>query len=128
MHYRLRYDRDNFMVADISSHEIRAKLGNPFILRHNPISPWAEMWQPLVMTFSDESDAKNVVALPDITVWFTDNLILSQKAYDIVFSTLEPYGEFLPVRCENIPYWVFHLTYITGIDAVDEERSERFID
>jgi len=128
MIYRLRYDRENFLVFYISPHEIGAKLGNPFVLRRNPISAWKENWKPLSVEFADESDKKDVTAPPDITVWFTDNLVLNQRAYQALQDTLSPYGEFLPVHCEGIEYWVLHITKCADPGAIDEKNSARHID
>lgn len=110
------------MLFEIWPDEIEAKLGDMFILQE-PV--WKDFWKPLNAKFSDESDKGKVVKLPDITCWFTDRLALNQKAYDLLATQLEPYGELLPVTCEGVPYWVLHVTKKTGMDVVDLSKSER---
>lgn len=122
MIYRLRFDRFNYLVFDISAQEIEYKLGDFFLLQE-PL--WKDFWKPLEAKFSDDSDDGNTINLPDITCWFTDRLALNQTAYKALASTLAPYGEILPVTCEGIPYWIFHPTKKTGMDAVDLNKSER---
>lgn len=122
MVYRLRFDRFNFLVGDISLAEIKAKLGNIFAL---DAPQWADIWVPLEIQFSDDSDRQNVTTPPDISCWFTNELILNEKAYLAIGEQLEPYGELLPANCEGIGYWVLHVTRRTGMDAVDLEQSAR---
>lgn len=125
MIYKLRYDRFKFLVFEIMPDEVEEKLGDFFIL-HEPL--WTDFWKPLNAIFFDDSDNKNVITPPDITCWFIDNLVLNEKAYQLLSETLAPYGELLPVKCEGIPYWVLHITQFTKIDAVDEDKSERVIE
>ena len=128
MVYKLRYDRDNYSVFHLSDYEIELKLGDSFLLKRQPVSPWGSFWKTLNCEFDNESDENDVLSPPDITLWFTDNLVLSQKAYDLLSAELESYGEFLPLMCEGIPYWVLHVTKIVGVDGVDAEKSSRVID
>jgi hypothetical protein len=122
MIYRLRFDRFNYRVFDISAYEIEFMLGDMFLL-DEPL--WREFWKPLCAQFSDDSDNQNVMKLPDITCWFTDRLALNKTAYDALSSALEPYGELLPVTCEGVPYWIMHVTQRTGMDVVDLTKSQR---
>lgn len=122
MIYRLRFDRFNFLVGDISLAEVKAKLGHIFAL---DAARWADFWVPLDIQFSDDSELQNVTTPPDITCWFTNELILNHKAYQAIGKDLEPYGELLPANCEGIGYWILHVTSQTGMDAVDLEHSER---
>ena len=123
--YKLRFDRFNYMVFEIDPHLIAAQFGNIFAL-NKPF--WMDFWQPLDSRFIDESDKKNVLAVPDITCWFTDNLVLNTKAYNAIGDTLATYGELLPIKCEGIPYWILHVTKNTGMEAVDLNKSERIIE
>lgn len=125
MHYKLRFDRSNYLVGDISLKEVGAKLGNPFAL-DAPL--WKDIWQPLHIQFRDDSDKQNVATPPDITCWFTNELILNEKAYEAIGSHLEPYGELLPAKSEYVSYWVFHVTKRLGMDVIDETMSERIVE
>ena len=127
MIYRLSCDRQNYMAFDISFDEIEYKLGNVFAL-HDPTSKWLDFWQPLSGYFYDHSDQSNVIKVPDITTWFLGDLMLNEVAYEEMKDHLSPYGEFLPITVEGIPYWVLHVTKFTDMSYVDHESSERFID
>ncbi|MCX2780930.1 imm11 family protein [Microbulbifer thermotolerans] len=125
MIYRLGFDRENYLVGDISLDEIKAKMGDYFALDRDC---WSEIWRPPEIVFTDESDKKNVTNPPDITCWFTDDLILNELAVNKISHEIEPYGELLPATCEGIPYWVLHVTQKTGMDTVDLENSKRTVE
>lgn len=124
--YRLQFDRSNFLAAEIWPDEIHQKLGDPFILGRT--STWTDIWVPLEVKFHDLSDRGKILTPPDITVWFTSDLVLNEKAYRKLQEPLAEYGEFLPLKCEGNPYWLLHVFRITGMEAVNEQRSQRTID
>ena len=125
MIYRLRFDRFNFLVGDISLDEVKAKTGHYFAL-DAPL--WSDIWRPMEIAFRDDSDEQNVVIPPDITCWLTDNLFLNKTACDAIGGQLTKYGELLPCTCEGIPYWILHVTNKTGMDAIDLSKSERVVE
>ena len=127
MIYKLRFDRNKHLAFDISPEELESKLGEDhFFLLDEPI--WSSFWKPLDVQFHDDSDKKSVSSLPDITCWFTDQLVLSKKAYSSLYEALTPYGEFLPVKYNGSSFWVFHVTRLTGLDAINQPDSERIIE
>ena len=79
MIYRLRYDRFNFLVGDISFEEVKSKTGNYFAL---DADEWLSIWKPLEIKFRDDSDNQDVLTPPDITCWFTNELFLNSNAYE----------------------------------------------
>lgn len=127
MIYKLRFDRTKFLAFEISPDELEEKFGADHLFMLDEPT-WSTFWKPLNAKFIDFSDKKNVTMPPDITCWFTDQLVLNEKAYTLLADQLKPYGEFLPVTCEGIPYWVLHVTRLTGMDAVDEAQSSRHIE
>jgi hypothetical protein len=127
MIYKLRFDRNKHLAFDISPEELESKLGEDhFFLLDEPI--WSSFWKSLDVQFHDDSDKKNVSSLPDITCWFTDQLVLSEKAYSSLSEALTPYGEFLPVKYNGSSFWVFHITKLTGLDAINQPDSERLVE
>ena len=64
MIYKLRFDRFNFMLLNLSPSEIEEKLGDMFIF--DDANEWSESWKPLKGEFYDGSDKGNVITLPDI--------------------------------------------------------------
>lgn len=116
MIYKLRFDRNKYLVFDISPEKLEKKLGEDhfFLLDE---STWVDFWTSLDVQFHDDSDKKNISSLPDITCWFTDQLVLNDKAYNSLYEALSPYGEFLPVQYKEMPFWVLHVTKFTGLDV-----------
>ncbi len=126
MIYKLRHDRENFLSFDISAYDIEYILGDYFLL-DKPL--WAEFWQPINATFFDNSDEQNVIAMPDVSEWFGYNcLALNQKAFEILRSHLEKFGEFLPTQSEGILYWIFHSTKKTRMEHIDLNNSSSTTD
>jgi hypothetical protein len=126
MIYKLRADRANYLNFYIDAYTIEKTIGDFFLLYEDQ---WVDFWKPVPGTFSDDSDANNVVKVPDITVWETENcLALNQNAYDKLKQHLAGIGELLPVECEGTPYWLFHSTNKTGMEYVDLDESERQVD
>ncbi|BFM15464.1 hypothetical protein R50073_16470 [Maricurvus nonylphenolicus] len=127
MVYKLRSDRNNYLCAEISPDELEQKLGEDhFFLLDEPT--WVDFWVPMQVEFKDLSDNQNVTTPPDITCWFTDQLVLSEKAYNALKLDLEGHGEFLPLSCEGITYWLFHVTSVVPDEAVDQEHSHRDVE
>jgi len=127
MIYKLRFDRNEHLVFEISPEELEKKLGEDhFFLLDEP--KWAGFWKTLEAEFHDDSDDQNVQSLPDITCWFTDQLVLSDKAYRALSEVLDSYGEFLPVLYKDMPYWVFHVTKLTGLDVINSDDSSRVVE
>jgi hypothetical protein len=125
--YKLRFDRNKYLAFDISPEELEEKLGEDyFFMLDEPI--WSEFWQALEVKFHDDSDKKNISSLPDITCWFTDQLVLNERAYNTLSEVLAPYGEFLPVKYKETSYWVFHVTKLTKLDAINETDSARIVE
>lgn len=54
---------------------------------------------------------------PDITCWRGATLVISETAYLKLTETLSPYGEFLPITCNNIPYYIFNCLELATLDA-----------
>ncbi len=130
MIYQLSFNRYKFLVADIPLEEIYEKHGTyyPFQDEHEQeLESWQAIWKPLNIRFYNDSDS-NITAIPDITCWFTDQLIMNDKAFKHLKEPLKQYGEWLPTLCENIPYWLFHVNLKTDLSYVDNNKSQRNID
>lgn len=79
-------------------------------------------------SFFDGSDSGNVITLPDITLWSTDDIVCNEEAYTVLKNKLDSYGEWLPILIEGVSYWLLHVTKKTGMDFVDLNKSERIVD
>lgn len=115
------------MLFDIPPDNIEYMLGDIFLL-NDPTSTWSDFWKPLPGKFTDWSDKKNVLKIPDITVWFTNEIVLNKKGYEDLANSLNNYGEFLPITVEGKPYWVLHVTKFVTEDAINTLHSTRIID
>lgn len=127
MIYRVKYDRQNYMVFDISADEIEYGLGDIFLL-YDSASSWSEFWKPLNGRFLDDSDSQQLVKVPDVSTWFINELVLNDDAFSKLSVHLSKCGEFLPVAVEGIPYWILHVNKFIDMHAIDESKSERFLD
>ncbi len=122
--YKISQAPEEYMSFSISAEELTQKMGGRFKARFNG-KPQLENWtQPNAYFYSDEGCTK----IPDITCWAIGNLVLNQKAFDILGDTIAQYGEFLPTNCEGIPYYIYNSLSIIDDSAVDASKSEQDID
>ncbi|RUW60535.1 DUF1629 domain-containing protein [Mesorhizobium sp. M7A.F.Ca.US.008.03.1.1] len=78
-------------------------------------------WHPPEMEILREHDDGTLRQHSDFP-WLGEHvLMLRARALKVLRPTLEPYGEFLPLRADE-PISLFNVT--TVIDALDEERSK----
>ncbi|GAB2189147.1 hypothetical protein MAH1_07550 [Sessilibacter sp. MAH1] len=90
MTYQLSFNRHKFLVADIPLEEIYEKHGTyyPFQDEHEQeLESWQVIWKPLNIRFYNDSDS-NITAIPDITCWFTDQLIMNDKTFKRTVKTV----------------------------------------
>jgi hypothetical protein len=61
--------------------------------------------------------------LADITnVNYDPYPCFSQRAKDILGPHIDPLGQWLPLECEEAPYWLFNVTNV--VDALEVEKSK----
>ncbi|MFK5948917.1 MAG: hypothetical protein QM500_09145 [Methylococcales bacterium] len=123
--YRIRANHENFMVFSLKVEELYAKMGDDFLYHIDRTPVKQENWKAPTVTFRKPSDFKNANAIPDIADWVNSHLVFSQKAYDALSSQLESYGEFLPVICEGITYYIFNVLKLVDDSFIDLDKSER---
>jgi hypothetical protein len=83
----------------------------------------ADNWEPLRVSYTQNEDCGN--ALPDIGIWKSASLILSERAAEVLKPLISEYGEFLPVTCVGNTHYVFNC--LTNIDA-DKAASVRVME
>ena len=92
------------------------------ILQDNDGSPMAASWTPLPAAFVYDLEVAGAgliaVDLPRM-VGFV--FLLRPRALGLLSEHLSPYGEFLPIECDEDELVGFHCTNV--IDALDMERS-----
>src|SRR3989339_394973 len=80
-------------------------------------------WKPFELEYSTETEAEKKLPKGDFPSLLSgDLLVFSPKAVDCLKDLLNPYGEFLPVNCDNDDYILFNVTNV--IDALDFEKSD----
>lgn len=132
MVYRLKTNRNQFLMFDVSPDEWLEKLGEDYIFMLDD-PQWTSFWPSINGVFFNQSEVSGELpAVPDVSVWFMENLVLSDKAYNVLKldgpeSVLQA-GEFLPVSCEGVKYWVWHITSFVDDSAVDDQLSVREVE
>lgn len=80
-------------------------------------------WKPLRTGFSKIEGESNLI--PDVTLWIDATLFLSPRAYRVLFDSLKPYGEFLPVHIDSDVYYIFNC--LTAVDLESDDMSDKFV-
>ena len=60
---------------------------------------------------------------PDITAWNGANLVLNEKTYNALRDVLAPFGEFLPISLDEVPYHVFNCMRVVDVNAEESEQE-----
>lgn len=123
--YRIREDHDNFLMFNLTPDELRSKMGRRFRYFINRTPKAQPDWVKPDATFKKDTQIKGADKLPDISYWTTSHMVLNQKAYDVLSSNLEAYGEFLPVNVEGNSYYVFNTLKLVDESFINSDMSER---
>lgn len=125
--YKLKSDEIQYLTFFIETTEL-AKMGFDYDISYDEGKSKLGWWQTPNATFYEGEDYNNkALMVPDITV-YSGNLILNDAAYNKLVDVLSPYGEFLPVLSESIPYHLFHIQSTVDDSCIDRDNSEQFID
>lgn len=131
MIHRLKFDRNRFLSFDISPDEWIAKLGPSYLFMLDE-PRWREFWPDINGQFFNDSDGNDLPKVPDICVWFMQNLVLSSSAREGLecehSDWISGCGELLPLKCEGIDYYLWHIIHTASDDLVDEKLSERLVE
>lgn len=134
--YKILRDSDSFMEFAIDLEEMLDEIGQHtgelefmHFSQHNlKLQPY---WKKFQGTF--KKVRTGATQIPDITCWRGATLVLSEKAHNKLAETLTPYGEFLPITCNDAPYYIFNCLELAILDAAknasdssnnDETQSE----
>jgi hypothetical protein len=126
--YKVQPDQENYKSFNLDVEEIFTELGEAFEFNFPSLGiSVKEQWKTLSSgEFIQPPEFPNAIAIPDISEWQSGDLVLSEKAYELLEKYLSGYGEFLPVKCVNSTYYIFNVLNI--LDVVDKENSEQDID
>lgn len=82
----------------------------------------SENWQNITSEFI-QADAKGEHPIPDVSLWLTGaSLVLSSKAFSVLETLLSPFGEFLPVLCNNENFYIFNCLTLAEADPTQSEH------
>jgi hypothetical protein len=82
----------------------------------------AKWWPTMYAEFKQIED-KPPAAIPDICEWRGASIVLSPKAYKALRTTLNNFGEFLPVICERETYYIFNCLTFGQIDEINSKQD-----
>ena len=77
-------------------------------------------WEPIPIKRITEDEGQQWIS-GDFPSTEVGDLALNRKARDAIGRYLEPYGELLPLLCDDGEFWTLNVTCI--IDALNEKRS-----
>ena len=125
--YKLKSDYENFYSFMIENTELFSKMPSfsPKFKAKSRLQDWIE---PQASFFQSDNYRMKGVNIPDITTWLLGNLVLNEKAYNELRVYLAKSGEFLPVNCEGIKYYIFNALNIIPDDAIDKENTKSIIE
>ncbi|WKT60941.1 hypothetical protein Q2E61_01690 [Microbulbifer thermotolerans] len=131
MIYRLKFDRNRFLSFDITPEQWMEKLGPSYIFMLDE-PQWSDFWPPINGQFFNHSDGDKLPKVPEICVWFMHDLVLNAEVRKALEQDhpewIQSCGELLPIRCENIDYYVWHITHIVDDKCIDNTRSQRLLE
>ncbi|GMR16781.1 MAG: hypothetical protein BMS9Abin31_1161 [Gammaproteobacteria bacterium] len=125
MVYRLAANNDRYMVFHIEPKELRSKMGDDIKI-HMGAAPdkYINNWVKPNSTFYKPDNFPDAFDIPDLALW-GEYLVLNEKAYEVLHLKLDSYGEFLPVNCEGLTYYLFNvLKDAEDYNGLDEAESE----
>ncbi|MCW8125697.1 hypothetical protein [Microbulbifer halophilus] len=113
---------DHYLIFTIPTSEVLNKLGRkyPFHIKRGPDS-YTQVWkEPLEIVFKAGDDSRGE-SVPDLQV-MNGRIFFSQKAFDLIGSSLSQDGEFLPITYDGKTGYIFNPHVIAeDHDALDDK-------
>ncbi|PUA26709.1 MAG: hypothetical protein B0W54_23525 [Cellvibrio sp. 79] len=82
----------------------------------------SEGWKDISSEFI-QTETKQEHRIPDVSLWLTGaSLVLSPKAFSALEALLSPFGEFLPVLCNNENFYIFNCLSLAEADPAQSEH------
>lgn len=129
MVYQLKYERQSYKALQLDVMTIAKKLGDYGLITTLINAPLtgdslADKWKCIDTTLQNLSP--NGSEIPDISLWDSQGLYLSAKAYDALAITLKDDGEFLSIVVDGKPAFLFNCRVFGQEDLSLTER--RYLD
>lgn len=126
MVYQLKYLPKTYKALQLDIMTIVEQLGDYGLIAKLMNAPLtgdslAQEWQPIATTL--QSLAASGTEEPDISLWDSQGLYLSAKAYDALAADLKHEGEFLPIMVDGQPAYLFNCQSFAAEDLSLTERN-----
>lgn len=126
MVYQLKYLPKTYKALQLDIMTIADQLGDQALivkLMNAPLTAdsLAKEWQPIAASL--HSLAASGAEEPDISLWDSQGLYLSSKAYDALAADLKHEGEFLPITVDGKPAYLFNCQSFAAEDRSLTERN-----
>ncbi|RDH85989.1 MAG: hypothetical protein DIZ80_00515 [endosymbiont of Galathealinum brachiosum] len=121
--YKIKNDRENYYSLIIKNVELGSKMPNysPGFDATSRINDWVK---PGASFYESSGYIGDGIKFPDVSTWITGNLVLNEKAYNLLNENLRVSGEFLPISIEGIDYYVFNTLKVIDDNLINTENSE----
>ncbi|WP_299594578.1 DUF1629 domain-containing protein [uncultured Microbulbifer sp.] len=122
MIYRLDFERECYSCINLDQDDMEDLMGDLYYPEGLPLSNvWVEMEGELY----DGLGKSRQLSTPDIASW-EGTPVLNERAYQLLAGTLEASGEFLPIKIEKKPWFVFNtLATTNAVDLAHSEQNRR---
>lgn len=126
MVYQLKHDPKNYKALQLDVMTIAEQLGDFSLittLMNAPLTgeSLASKWK--CVETSLQSLSKSGIKTPDISLWDSQGLYLSSKAYDALGDVLKSDGEFLSIKVDGEPAYLFNCQVFGQEDISLTERK-----
>jgi hypothetical protein len=91
------------------------------IVYHFDGRPLLTSWKKWVLDILYDDDMNRKLPPSDFPSFAPHIPVFSTRAFKLLSDFLVPFGEFLPVDCNDDEYFIYNVTKI--VDALDEEKS-----
>ncbi|SFT75439.1 hypothetical protein SAMN04487904_107159 [Actinopolyspora lacussalsi subsp. righensis] len=86
----------------------------------------ADHWKPVDMEYIHDDEGIPCGAYSDFPWYSADAFVMRERAYEVLYPWLAPYGEFLRIRCDHDNLFVFNCTYfVSGLNYEESKIDVR---
>lgn len=126
MVYQLKFIPKTYKALQLDIMAIADKIGDDSLILKLMTAPLtgdslADNWKSVDTSLQRLSTS--ATAEPDISLWDSQGLYLSQKSYDALAEALQHEGEFLPITVDGVPAYLFNCRAFGREDLSLTERK-----
>lgn len=125
--YKILNDFENYFSFTIKGVELYSKMPE-YSPRFDATSRKDDWVTPDASFYQSDNYKNPKTAIPDITTWVTGNLVLNQKAYDVLAGKLAISGEFLKVLVGGVEYYIFNTLKVIEDEFINKDKAEEMVE